>query len=277
VQIEKPGDGPGSRRRFGRRGHPDQTAGVSPEVADEAVPLFSLDAVRLAGREGRVRLDDLTVDIPDRAVTVVVGPSGSGKSSLLRLCNRLEAPDAGSVSFRGHDLDDLDPRALRRRVGMLFQQPVTFPGTGRDNLREAAPEASDDRMVRWLDQADLDRSFLDRVADELSGGQAQRLCLARALATEPEVLLADEATSALDRSATAAIEMLVARLDDGGIPVVWVTHDLEQARRLADHVIVVRDRTVVYDGPADRFDEDVPEGLTALLDERPEGDDDDVR
>lgn len=247
------------------------------EPPDENLPLFSFDAVHLAGREGRLRLDALTVDIPDRAVTVVVGPSGSGKSSLLRLCNRLEAPDSGSVSFRGQDLDDLDPRALRRRVGMLFQQPVTFPGTGRDNLLEAAPAAHDDQLARWLRQADLDRSFLDRVADELSGGQAQRLCLARALATEPEVLLADEATSALDRSATDAIEMLVARLDGQGIPVVWVTHDLDQARRLADHVIVVRDGTVAYDGPADRFDDDVPEGLTALLDEPSEGGDDDVR
>lgn len=250
---------------------------MSQEVTDDAVPLFSLEDVCLAGREGRRRLDDLTVDIPDRTVTVVVGPSGSGKSSLLRLCNRLEAPDTGSVSFRGRDLDDLDPRALRRRVGMLFQQPVTFPGTGRDNLLEAAPEAGDDQLAQWLDQADLDRSFLDRVADELSGGQAQRLCLARALATEPEVLLADEATSALDRSATAAIEMLVTRLDGQGIPVVWVTHDLDQARRLAGHVIVVRDGTVAHDGPADRFDDDVPEGLTALLDEPAEGGDDDVR
>jgi putative ABC transport system ATP-binding protein len=238
---------------------------VGPELDDRVVPLFALADVALAGREDRMRLQDLTVDIPDHVVTVVVGPSGSGKSSLLRLCNRLEAPDSGTVSFRGDDLADLDPLALRRRVGMLFQQPVTFPGTGRDNMAEAAPEATDDQMAHWLDQAGLGPSFLDQVADELSGGEGQRLCLARTLATEPAVLLADEATSALDRSATAAIEDLVADLAGGGTPVVWVTHDLHQARRLADHIVVVREGHVAHAGPADRFDEDVPEGLTALL------------
>ena len=222
---------------------------------DRETPLFSTERVCLAGRDGRRRLDHLTVAIPDRAVTVVVGASGSGKSSLLRLCNRLEAPDAGTVSFRGDDIADLDPLALRRRVGMLFQQPVTFPGTCRANLLEAAPEADDEHLTHWLDQAGLDQTFLDQVADDLSGGEAQRLCLARALATEPEVLLADEATSALDRSATAVIEDLVADLARGGTPLVWVTHDLHQARRLADHIIVIRDGRIAHAGPADRFDE----------------------
>ena len=239
------------------------------------MPLFRMDGVSLAGREGRMRLQDLTLDIPDRSVTVIVGASGSGKSSLLRLCNRLEAADAGTVSFRGDDIAGLDPRKLRRRVGMLFQQPVTFPGSGRDNLHQAAPDAPDDRMTAWLVQAGLDPSFLDQVADELSGGEAQRLCLARALATEPEVLLADEATSALDRTATTVIEDLVAELAGSGIPVVWVTHDLGQARRLADHIVVIRDGRVAHAGPADRFDDEVPEGLASLLEEGRGEDDDD--
>jgi putative ABC transport system ATP-binding protein len=212
------------------------------------VPLFSLHGICLAGRGGRTRLRDLTVDLPDHAVTVIVGPSGSGKSSLLRLCNRLEAPDAGTIQFRGTDLADLDPHRLRRQVGMLFQRPVTFPGTGRDNLSEAAPDATEEQLEAWLEQAGLDRTFLDRVADELSGGQAQRLCLARALATEPDVLLADEATSALDRSATRTIESLVGDLAGAGIPLVWVTHDLHQARRLADHLVVVEEGRVGYAG-----------------------------
>jgi putative ABC transport system ATP-binding protein len=249
---------------------------VGPEFDDDMVPLFSMEGVCLAGRGELTRLQDLTVDIPDRSVTVVVGASGSGKSSLLRLCNRLEAPDSGTVRFRGDDVADLDPLALRRQVGMLFQRPVTFPGTGRDNLLEAAPEATDDRLADWLAQAGLDRSFLDQVADELSGGEAQRLCLARALATEPDVLLADEATSALDRAATAVIERLVTDLMSAGIPVVWVTHDLAQARRLADHIVVVRDGRVAYAGLAARLDEDLPDALTSLLDSRPgEGGDDD--
>jgi putative ABC transport system ATP-binding protein len=198
-------------------------------------------------------------------VTVVVGASGSGKSSLLRLCNRLEAPDTGTVAFRGEDVAGLDPQALRRRVGMLFQQPVTFPGTGRDNLREAAPEADDARLSHWLERAGLDASFLDLVADELSGGEAQRLCLARALATEPEVLLADEATSALDASATTVIERLVTELTGDGIPVVWVTHDLDQARRLAEHLVVVRDGQVAFAGPPPEVDTTAGDEIEELL------------
>ena len=235
-----------------------------------STPLFAFDDVCLAGRGDRTRLKHLTATIPDDAVTVIVGASGSGKSSLLRLCNRLEAPDTGTVRFRGDDVADLDPRRLRRRVGMLFQRPVTFPGTGRTNLLEAAPDADDGRLQLWLERAGLDGSFLDRVADELSGGQAQRLCLARALATEPEVLLADEATSALDRSATAAIERLVTDLAADGTPVVWVTHNLDQARRLADHVLVVQDGRVDHAGPAQRLDADAPDHLLALLDQEDE-------
>lgn len=242
---------------------------MGTEVDVDGVPLFTLTGVSLAGREGRLRLRDVTVEIPDRAVTVVVGASGSGKSSLLRLCNRLEAPDSGVVCFRGRNLTETDPRRHRRRVGMLFQQPVTFPGTGRDNLREAAPDADDDRLTGWLEAADLDRSFLDRVADELSGGQAQRLCLARALATEPEVLLADEATSALDRTATETIERLVAELAGRGIPVVWVTHDLDQARRLADHLVVVRDGAVARAGPITALTSGAGGELQDLLDPSP--------
>lgn len=239
---------------------------------EEPTPLFALDGVTLAGRSGRPRLRDLTVSIPDRTVTAVVGASGSGKSSLLRLCNRLEAPDEGTVRFRGDDLDDLDPQRLRRRVGMLFQRPVTFPGTGRDNLHEAASGADDDRLAGWLERAGLDRSFLDPVADELSGGEAQRLCLARALATEPKVLLADEATSALDPSATEVIERLVTELAAGGIPVVWVTHDLDQARRLAQHVIVVRDGTVTHTGTVSELDAGTDSDLESRLTERTDDD-----
>lgn len=247
----------------------DQPVEVPP------VPLFSLHGVGLAGRGDRMRLRDLSVDIPDGVVTAVVGPSGSGKSSLLRLCNRLEAPDTGTIRFRAVDITELDPLRLRRQVGMLFQRPVTFPGTGRDNLHEAAPAADDDRLTHWLERAGLDRSFLDQVADELSGGQAQRLCLARALATEPEVLLADEATSALDRSATAGIERLVGDLMENGIPVVWVTHDLHQARRLADEIVVVLDGRVAHAGPIGGLDADAPDAVASFLAAvSEEGDDD---
>lgn len=199
---------------------------------------------------GRVVLDGVDAVVPDAGVTVVVGPSGSGKSTLLRLANRLLAPSAGRVLFRGADVAGLDPLAHRRRVGMVFQQPVPFGGTVRDNLRVARPDAGEAEMRDALGRAHLPAAFLDRAAGELSGGESQRACLARTLLTAPEVLLMDEPTSALDGAAAAALERLARELADGGVPVVWVTHDLAQADRLADWAIVLDGGRVARAGPA---------------------------
>ena len=177
---------------------------------------------------------------------MVVGPSGSGKSTLLRLCNRLVVPTSGVVRFRGDDVAGLDPLRLRRRVGMVFQRPTLFGGTVRDNLRVAQPDGSEDDYEEALGRAALDRSFLDRRADELSGGEAQRACFARTLVTGPEVLLMDEATSSLDAAARTTLERLAcAAAREGGVPVVWVTHDEEQVARIADHVLTLEAGRVV--------------------------------
>lgn len=182
---------------------------------------------------------------------MVVGPSGSGKSTLLRLCNRLEAPTAGTVWFRGGDVATLGPLALRRRVGMVFQRPTAFAGSVRDNLRVADPALSDDDAKLVLDRADLAPGFLNRPADELSGGEAQRMCLARTLVTAPEVLLMDEPTSSVDARSRRALEGMTRALVRDGVPVVWVTHDLAQARRLADEVVVLAGGRVAYAGTAE--------------------------
>ena len=139
-------------------------------------------------------------------------------------------PTDGHVRFRGEDVGTLDPLALRRRVGMVFQRPTLFPGTVADNLAVARPELSEDEAGDALHRAGLDRSFLDRTADDLSGGEAQRACLARTLVTEPEVLLMDEPTSALAES---------------GVPVLWVTHDPHQVDRIADRCFVMAAGRVV--------------------------------
>jgi putative ABC transport system ATP-binding protein len=198
--------------------------------------------------------------VPDAGVTVVVGPSGSGKSTLLRLCNRLEAPTVGTLRFHGDDVAALDPLRLRRRVGMVFQQPAMFGGTVRDNLRVADAHLSEGAARDALGRADLAPAFLDRPASELSGGEAQRVCLARTLVTEPEVLLMDEPTSSVDARSRHALEDMTLGLARNGVRVVWVTHDLAQARRLADHVLVLADGRVEYAGP--------PEQAGGRLDER---------
>jgi putative ABC transport system ATP-binding protein len=198
------------------------------------VALFALDAVTVAGVE-RPRLDDVALEVPDGGgVTVLQGPSGSGKSTLLRLLNRLEAPHAGVVRYRGEDLAARDVLAHRREVGMVFQAPVLFPGTVADNLAVARPV---DPPHELLERAGLPASFLTREAGTLSGGEAQRACLARALATRPRVLLMDEPTSALDPDATAVIEGLTRELAADGIPVVLVSHDAAQAQRLGDRIV----------------------------------------
>lgn len=203
-----------------------------------STPLYELDDVSLAIDDVTI-LDGIDLVIPDQGITVLVGPSGAGKSMLLRLLNRLEVRTGGQIMFRGEPIDTLDPLALRRRVGMVFQRPAPFPGTVRDNLLVADPTATDDELDAALDDARLDPSFLDRSADDLSGGEAQRMCLARTLVTQPEALLMDEPTSALDPDARQRLERTARRLADAGRPLVWVTHDLEQADRLADDVVVL--------------------------------------
>jgi putative ABC transport system ATP-binding protein len=201
-------------------------------------PLFELTDV-VVGFDGTTRLGPVTLEVPGDGVTVLAGPSGAGKSTLLRLCNRLEVPTSGRIRFRGTDLDDVDPLALRRQVGMVFQRPILFPGTVEDNLRVADPGADTAALVTALERAGLDRSFLTRVGDDLSGGEAQRACLARTLLTGPEALLLDEPTSALDPVATRQLERLAGSLAAGGVPMLWVSHDLEQVERVADRTIVL--------------------------------------
>ncbi len=204
-------------------------------------PLFTFEHVSVAGDE-RPRLDDVSVTLPDAGVTAIAGPSGAGKSTLLRCCNRLEAPDSGIVRFRGEDVAQLDPLAHRRAVGMVFQAPVLFPGTVADNLRVADPGAADARVAELLRRAALDpEAFAGRDADTLSGGEGQRVCLARTLATDPHVVLMDEPTSALDGDATEELEALMRALADDGVPVLLVTHDEAQLERVADHVLRLRD------------------------------------
>jgi putative ABC transport system ATP-binding protein len=200
--------------------------------------LFELTDV-VVGTDDTIRLGPISLQVPDDGVTVLAGPSGAGKSTLLRLCNRLEVPTSGRIRFRGADLDDVDPLALRRQVGMVFQRPILFPGTVQDNLRVADPQAGTAALVAALERAGLDRSFLIRVGDDLSGGEAQRACLARTLLTDPEALLLDEPTSALDPAATRQLERLACSLAADGVPMLWVSHDLEQVQRVADRTIVL--------------------------------------
>lgn len=204
---------------------------------------FELRGVAVATPGQRI-LDEVDVTVPAHGVTALIGPSGSGKTRLLRLLNRLDLPAAGSIAYRGTPLDGLDTRELRRKVGMVFQRPPLFPGTVLDNLRVAEPDLERERAIRVLERVRLREDHLDQDARSLSGGEAQRMCFARALLTEPDVLLADEPTAGLDEAPKRTLEALTRELADDGVAVVWVSHDREQVERLADHVLVVGDGTV---------------------------------
>lgn len=215
---------------------------------DEQGPgLFRLLGVSVEAA-GRPILDSVDLVIPEGCLTVLAGPSGSGKTTLLRLLDRLDVPTSGSIWSRGRRLDDIDPLALRRDVAMVFQQPPVFPGTVAENLLAADPGLGEQEVVDALVRVELTAAHAGQDAATLSVGEAQRLCFARALLTSPSVVLADEPTSALDEVPKRALEELARGLVDGGLSVVWVSHEPQQVRRIADHAVVLEQGRVVAAG-----------------------------
>jgi phosphate transport system ATP-binding protein len=197
-------------------------------------------------------LDDVSIEIPANQVTAIIGPSGCGKSTFLRCINRMnDLVDIGRIEgrlcFEGHDVyaEDVDPVALRRRIGMVFQQPNPFPKSIYDNVAyglriQDRTENLDEKVEQSLRRGALWEEVSDRLDESalgLSGGQQQRLCIARAIAVDPDVVLMDEPASALDPIATSQIEDLIDELSES-YTVVTVTHNMQQAARISDKTAV---------------------------------------
>jgi putative ABC transport system ATP-binding protein len=191
---------------------------------------FEYRDVRVDGDSAPI-VEGFSARIPADGLTAMVGPSGSGKTTLLRLLNRLDDPDGGEVMFEGRDVRTYDVLDLRRRVQYVGQVPVPFPGTVAANVGA--------EVETLLARVGLSPFLAGRDADRLSVGEAQRMCLARALARHPECLLLDEPTSALDSTSKAGIEALIRSLADDGLTVVMVTHDPRQATELADRTLAI--------------------------------------
>lgn len=206
-----------------------------------------LDRVTVT-RGSSMILAEVSARVPAGHCTAVIGPSGSGKSTLLRLLNRLVDPTAGRVLFDGLPLTELDVLALRRRVGLVAQHPVLLADRVADDVRLGRAGLDDDQVTDLLTRVGLSADFADRRRDGLSGGEAQRVCLARALAVDPEVLLLDEPTSALDGINVAVVAELARRHVAGGGTVVLVSHDLAVVRDVADRALVLDGGRLVATG-----------------------------
>jgi putative ABC transport system ATP-binding protein len=204
---------------------------------------------------GVTLVNDITVQLGAGEVLAVVGPSGSGKSSFLRLLNRLDEPTSGTVFLEGIDYRQLPPRALRRKVGMVTQRAFMFPGTVAQNLsfgpRQRGETLSDAQAQKLLARVGLP-GYGARDVVNLSGGEAQRVSLARALANSPVVLLLDEPTSALDDEAKSGVESLIREIiHDSRLTCVVVTHEISQATRMADRVMLLESGRAARIGPVE--------------------------
>jgi putative ABC transport system ATP-binding protein len=201
----------------------------------------------------KILVQDANFEVRHGEVLAIAGPSGSGKTSLLRLLNRLDEPTSGTVFVEDTDYRNLEPRELRRKLGMVTQRPYLFPGTVAENLRfgpaqrgqTLSPEAIDELLA----QVGL-KGYAGRDVANLSGGEAQRVSLARTLANSPLVLLLDEPTSALDDAAKLEVESTIQKVvRDQGLTCVMVTHDLAQASRLAGRALLLESGRIVRAGP----------------------------
>jgi ABC-type methionine transport system ATPase subunit len=231
---------------------------MSPPPDPPSGALFTLRGVRQE-RGGREVLRGVDLDLPAGEITALVGPSGAGKTSLIRLLNRLDDPTTGTVELDGRPLAAYPVRALRRRVGFVFQVPVMFPGTVADNLRVAAAlagkgESAEGEVERLLPLVGLDASFASRDGERLSGGERQRVNLARALATRPDILLLDEPTSALDPEIADRLMATVCELSARvGLTTVMVTHRLAEARSASSYAVMLENGRVVEAGATERL------------------------
>jgi phosphate transport system ATP-binding protein len=241
-------------------------------AADSAVVV---DKLNLFYGESQA-LYDVSLNIPRNKVTALIGPSGCGKSTLLRCLNRMNdlipiVRTSGGVVYEGQDIyaPDVDPVEVRRQVGMVFQKPNPFPKSIQDNVLFGPQlhgfKGNKDQLVKEaLEGAalwDEVKEKLKQSALGLSGGQQQRLCIARAIATNPQVILMDEPTSALDPIATEKIEDLIGELKQK-FTVVIVTHNMQQAARISDRTAFMHLGILVEEGPTNQIFTNPKEGRT---------------
>lgn len=195
-------------------------------------------------------LKRITGTIYKGKITTLIGPSGAGKTTLLKMCNGLISPTSGTICINEQPIDTYEPTALRRLVGIALQSAPVLRTTVFDNL--ALPltlqqqTLSKEKALASLEAVGLDERFLTRLATELSGGQKQKLAIARTLINQSSILLLDEITAALDPSSAREIEELIVKLNKQfGVTIIWITHNFEQARRLSHYTWLLKDGALI--------------------------------
>jgi len=202
----------------------------------------------------RALVSDISVQVRPGEILAIVGPSGAGKSSFLRLLNRLDEPTGGTVRINGQDYRELPAQELRRRIGMVMQGAYLFPGTVATNVafgpQQRGETLTSEQIVALLERVGLP-GYHERDVNNLSGGEAQRVSLARTLANAPVALLLDEPTSALDEASSRAIEeLLLGIVRERQTICAIVTHNTSQAYRIADRAMVIEKGRLISVGPA---------------------------
>jgi putative ABC transport system ATP-binding protein len=198
-------------------------------------------------------LKNITGSFPEGKITTLVGPSGAGKSTLFTLCNGLRSPDSGEILIKGKSINDYHPVELRRKVGIALQSATMIKGTVLENLELPLTLQGKHIDIEFakelLQDVGLDGDLLDRSAKDLSGGQRQKLSIARTLVNKPEVLLLDEITSSLDRVSLHDIEVLIEKINEKyGTTMIWITHNLDQALRIGHFTWVMMNGELIESG-----------------------------
>ncbi|MEC1180165.1 phosphate ABC transporter ATP-binding protein [Metasolibacillus meyeri] len=197
-------------------------------------------------------LHNISQNINTGAITTLIGPSGAGKTTLLKMCNALLSPTAGTIYVQGQTIDTFTPTTLRQKIGIVLQNAPILRTTVFNNLallrHLQKQELTQEEALHMLTDVGLDEALLMRQATDLSGGQKQKLAIARTLLNRSEILLLDEITSALDPHSVQEIEQLIIKIRQKGITIIWITHNIEQAQKMGDYIWVMAQGQVVASG-----------------------------
>lgn len=221
-------------------------------------------------KKGDTILSNITGFFPKGEITTLVGPSGAGKTTVLKLCNNLLSASSGEIEIDGQKIELYDPLQLRRSVGLALQQAPMIAGSVFTNL--SLPLTLQNRKLssreaeKLLTTVGLNVKMLSRHINHLSGGQRQKLSIARTLVNEPHILLLDEITSSLDQNSAEEIEQLIKKINlKYDVTVIWITHDIEQAKKIGDYVWIMMEGELVESGPIDILNEPETEHAKRFL------------